>query len=650
MRNLIDQAGWIFRSHLATVQPLDDQQRLVTRIAVGFLILPAVFVNQSLANGLFCVVALFLGFKLPKAKWLFFWGFLATFLVGLGVIYRFEEFTTSSVFAAFLSQIIALKTWELRSSRDTHFAVYGALFAVFTGTLSGNIELFGVLVIPQVIVAVGALFYAESKRLYFGGLSLRFLVRYLPLMSLVVLVIVTLFALFPRIGGGFLDFGLGSTQQVGLSDRVRPGALSSLAGNDDVVFRVWGEVPPDSYWRVFVMDQYRDGEWITSDNPVTTPELFAGDLRTTLRMEIESTQLARLPRIQWSALSVGAPSYGLTQQYASDSSRYLDINAQLFSEVTESYHESHARIPQLGPAPRLEAWLDPIRGLSLDKQIQVIGDSFRETKTYSVTPELQDISDIDQMWFEVDEGYCGYFAGIAAEALMRLGHPVRMVTGFLGHDRLDGLDYALIRQSHAHAWIDVYDGESWRSIDPTTWVVDQSGSGFLQSPLQSFLQQRSEMAGRSGARTPHWLPRPVQDALVFWARMNEQASRFLIDNVLYFDRDKQMQLYRWMMDRLIWVLGICVLVLGLFWLIWKCRKSKSIDPYLKQYDRLIQKIGLVRSAGMLPGDEESDLLLAERREFLAHWLAYQSELADRQRLDDSLHSLKHHVNGSVSSG
>jgi len=41
-------------------------------------------------------------------------------------------------------------------------------------------------------------------------------------------------------------------------------------------------------------------------------------------------------------------------------------------------------------------------------------------------------------------------------------------------------------------------------------------------------------------------------------------------------------------------------------------------------------------------------LLAERREFLAHWLAYHSELADRQQLSVSLCSLKQHVNDSVS--
>ena len=643
MRNLIDQAGWIFRSHLATVQPLDDQQRLVTRIAVGFLILPAVFVNQSLANGLFCAVALFSGFKLPKAKWLFFWGFSATFLVGLGVIYRFEEFTTSSVFAAFLSQIIALKTWELRSSRDTHFAVYGALFAVFTGTLGGNIELFGVLVIPQVVVAVGALFYAESKRLYFGGLSLRFLVRYLPLMSLVVLVIVTLFALFPRIGGGFLDFGFGSTQQVGLSDRVRPGELASLAGNDDVVFRVWGDVPRDGYWRAFVMDQYQDGEWFASENRVIVPELLSAPLNKTLRMEMESNQLSRIPRLQWSQLSAGRTDYGLTQRLDSDESMYLDIELQLYSTAEESYHPSHLAIPSLQPAPQLELWLELIRDESLEDQIASIGSYFRNTKTYSVTPSVGDVRDIDQLWFDINEGYCGYFAGLAAEALMRLGYPVRMVTGYLGHDQPEGLGYVLIRQEHAHAWIDVHDGERWRTLDPTTWVVAESGAGFSQSLVQSFLEQRSQVAGLS-RRAPDWLPIPVRDALIAWARMSERTTRFLIDNVLYFDRDKQLALYAWLQRWVGWVLAFIVGLVALAAMRYLPQSRVQTDKRLRQYDATITKVGITRLPGMLPGDEDSDVLLPERLGFREAWLSHSiRDTVDRSMLmtlDTALSRLK----------
>ena len=53
---------------------------------------------------------------------------------------------------------------------------------------------------------------------------------------------------------------------------------------------------------------------------------------------------------------------------------------------------------------------------------------------------------------------------------------------------------------------------------------------------------------KQGQGVAHALPRPAQNALSFWARMHEQSSRFLIDDVLDFDCDQRMQLHRRMMD------------------------------------------------------------------------------------------------------
>lgn len=642
MHKMFKQFGWIFHSRLATVKPLTDLQRILTRVAVAFLILPAVFVNQSHANGVFCVCALLLGLVLTKLKWPLTSAFFVTFVIGVGVIYQFEEITTSSVFTAFLSQILAMKTWELRSSRDSHFAIYGSLFAVFTGTLSGSVEFFGTIVIPQVVLAIGILFYTESKRFYLNGLSIKFLVRYLPLMSLIFITIMTLFVLFPRIGGGFLDFGFGSTKQLGLSERVRPGELASLAGNDDVVFRVWGDMPRGAYWRTFVMDQYQGGEWFISENRVVFPELFYDPLKASLRMEMESSQLSQIPRLQWSRLSVGHTNYGLTQRLDSDESMYLDIELELFSKAEEAYDSFNLSIPSLQPAPRLEQWLEPIRDKTLEDQIASISAFFRDTKTYSITPSVKDVRTIDKLWFDLNEGYCGYFAGLAAEALMRLGYPVRMVTGFFGNDKMEGLGYALVRQQHAHAWIDVYDGERWRMLDPTTWVVAESGSDYPQS----LFDQRSKFAD-FGHATPEWLPEPVRDALIAWARMGERTTRFLIDNVLYFDRDKQIAVYVWIKNSIGWLLALIVGLITLFVIrnhpITRDQKDQALD----RYDALITKLGVNRLPGMLPGDEDSNICLSERLSFRDVWLQKAaSGTADhsvKTQLDNALLRLKEAV-------
>ena len=625
MRRLLRQITWVFRSRLATTTALDRQQQLVTRCTLIVLLLPAVALNQSTANLWYCLGCLCAGHFIRASGVAFHFTFLTALGLGVGLIHQFEEWTTMSVFTAFLSQIVALKSWELRTSRDGHFAIYGALFAVFTGTLNGRLELFGALLLPQIVAALGALFYLQSKSFRFGSLRFRFLLRYLPVMGLTLLVIASLFLLFPRIGGGFLDFGFGSSRQVGLSDRVRPGDLASLAGNNDVVFRVWGDLPDTSYWRVFVMDDYQDGEWSSSDQTTTVQERLQGPLNRSIRMEIESSQFQRIPRLQWSEVSFGSPGFGFTQRLDLDEPAYLEVDLSLYAEIEElDPARRGATIPRLGSAPRLDQWVDSIRSLSLDQQVDAIGQYFRKTKTYTTTPEIQNVTAIDQLWFDVSEGYCGYFAGLAAEALMRLGYPVRLVTGFLGVDRIDGLEYALIRQQHAHAWIDVYDGVRWRTLDPTTWVVQESGSGFRQSPLQAMLERRSLMMNGATVRATDWMPQSIRNALIYWARVSEYSTRFLIDNVLYFDRDKQIQLYQWITGRKLWVIaGVLFLVIYLVF-VRRRQKTVQVDPYLKQYDRLMTRLDIVRSPGMLPGDELSQQMIDERRAFRAAWLAYRA--------------------------
>ncbi|MDB2403046.1 transglutaminase domain-containing protein [Litoricolaceae bacterium] len=589
------------------------------------LLMPAVGLNQSTANLWYCLGCLCAGHFIRASGVAFHFTFLTALGLGAGVIHQFEQWTTMSVFTAFLSQIVALKSWELRTSRDGHFAIYGALFAVFTGTLNGRMELFGALLFPQIVTALVALFYLQSKFFRFGSLRFRFLLRYLPVIGLTLLVIASLFLLFPRIGGGFLDFGFGSSRQVGLSDRVRPGDLASLAGNNDVVFRVWGDLPDTSYWRVFVMDDYQDGEWSSSDQTTTVQERLQGPLNRSIRMEIESSQFQRIPRLQWSEISFGSPGYGFTQRLDLDEPAYLEVDLSLYAEIEElDPAPSGATIPHLGSAPRLDQWVDSIRSLSLDQQVDAIGQYFRKTKTYTTTPEIQNVTAIDQLWFDVSEGYCGYFAGLAAEALMRLGYPVRLVTGFLGVDRIDGLEYALIRQQHAHAWVDVYDGVRWRALDPTTWVVQESGSGFRQSPLQAMLERRSLMMNGATVRATDWMPQSIRNALIYWARVSEYSTRFLIDNVLYFDRDKQIQLYQWMTGRQVWVIvGVLFFVIYIVF-VRRRQKTVQVDPYLKKYDRLMARLDIVRAQGMLPGDEPSQQMIDERRAFRVAWLAYRA--------------------------
>jgi hypothetical protein len=74
-------------------------------------------------------------------------------------------------------------------------------------------------------------------------------------------------------------------------------------------------------------------------------------------------------------------------------------------------------------------------------------------------------------WFLLEEraGHCEYFAGAMVAMLNDLDIPARMVTGYSGGDLLSAGDRAVVRESNAHAWVEVRIGSDggWVVFDPT---------------------------------------------------------------------------------------------------------------------------------------------------------------------------------------
>ena len=81
-------------------------------------------------------------------------------------------------------------------------------------------------------------------------------------------------------------------------------------------------------------------------------------------------------------------------------------------------------------------------------------------------------------------GHCEYFASAMTVMLRAEGIPARYVTGFLPGEYNDvGGDY-IIRQSDAHAWVEVYfPGYGWITFDPTPPGDAKSGGLFARLGL-----------------------------------------------------------------------------------------------------------------------------------------------------------------------
>jgi len=76
---------------------------------------------------------------------------------------------------------------------------------------------------------------------------------------------------------------------------------------------------------------------------------------------------------------------------------------------------------------------------------------------------------IEQFLYDWKVGHCEYFASSMTLLCQSVGLQARMVTGFKcdEYDKSMG-NYYIVRQSHAHAWVEVKTPEGWRRFDPTS--------------------------------------------------------------------------------------------------------------------------------------------------------------------------------------
>jgi protein-glutamine gamma-glutamyltransferase len=98
---------------------------------------------------------------------------------------------------------------------------------------------------------------------------------------------------------------------------------------------------------------------------------------------------------------------------------------------------------------------------------------FSYTLDLSGEKRVDDDANRDPMvWFlyDVRKGHCQYFASAMTLMCQSIGMQARIVQGYKCDEYNDtpGAGYFIVRQSHAHAWVEVLTPEGWTIFDPTT--------------------------------------------------------------------------------------------------------------------------------------------------------------------------------------
>lgn len=457
--------------------------------------------------------------------------------------------TLASVESAFgvLLILIGLKVAETNHARDVQVL---ALLGCFLGLC----DLFFEQDFDRWLYVGAAYLLVFAARIYFYQPRVeRGFRRSLSQTTLIIAQAVPLtllfFLFFPRFTGEFRVFFRGGLSgNTGLSEKLAPGSIASLALRGDTAFTVAfpdNNLPlaRDLYWRGMVLWDGTGLNW-ERGGPVRReekPEGLAGDpIRQHIMIEpYGDTWLFALDypssQVPYAMYETGGALRRTRQIYTRIG---YDVESRLVNrQVTLKDDELKAasRTP-VTVSPEVRALAESLRyNARSDAEIVNRGLSYFRASgfVYSLSPGAYASPALDEFLFKRKIGFCEHYAAAFASLMRLAGVPARVVIGYQGGEYNEIGHYLIVRQSDAHAWCEVHlRGQGWQRVDPTGVIAPDRVNVGLQSYLEAGDGARS--AATQAVSSAVW--RDVQRrARLYWANLSYQWNL----RVLSFDRDTQ---------------------------------------------------------------------------------------------------------------
>jgi len=161
----------------------------------------------------------------------------------------------------------------------------------------------------------------------------------------------------------------------------------------------------------------------------------------------------------------GPKKYTLVSEISDPNRTY---NSELPHPDDTVFPERFLQLPEISTATKnLSANLTRSSNSAREKAFNIL-NHFRD---FGYTLEMKNDPDktaLEYFLFDRKEGHCEYFASAMVILLRAAGVPARLVNGFVGAEWHDWGNYLIVRQSHAHSWVEAYlPGVGWAVFDPT---------------------------------------------------------------------------------------------------------------------------------------------------------------------------------------
>lgn len=299
----------------------------------------------------------------------------------------------------------------------------------------------------------------------------------------------------PGPGGDSPDTRNGGLAYYGFSERMDLSVRGDLS--DDLVMRVRASAP--AMWKALAFDVYDGKAWIGDESEpqavegdppyVYPPEFRSVGPRATItqtfyiEQELPNVLFAagqpdtiyveggisydRLGSVRTPATLTASSHYSVVSTRGAATPRELRNTTGDIPESFANYLQLPDDLPQ-----RVRALAREITtGATNDyDRVRAIEEHLRENYLYSlrspVPPEDQD--SVDHFLFDTNVGFCEQFASATAVMLRTLGVPTRVVVGHTPGTRNPFTGYYEVKESDAHAWVEVwFPGLGWYDFDPT---------------------------------------------------------------------------------------------------------------------------------------------------------------------------------------
>ena len=432
-----------------------------------------------------------------------------------------SEAVLPGVLARLILTLSGIKLLQHKSDRDWMFlyimaffqvllaagmsisALYFGAFLAFFFCMVGTVIVFEMRKTRRAVAEkIGTKKTASKEAGFTKGWLGRIPVTAFVLIFFIVAVAAPLFFMLPRVGGaGIGADNSGPSTKSGFSDRVQLGGIGRIQQNDEVVMRVrleGNDVTGNLKWRGMAHDTFDGHTWSRSrpqarepktrvDRDIIQVDYASGReslLRQTIYLEpLDTPVLFAAPRavgVQGNFSLLVKDLYGgISFQRTGERSTYRVLSDTSLPPEGDLRRDNAAYPIQFGNYLQVPNGLDPriselaegvAKGYRTRFDAALAVENYLQTQ-FGYTLELKagGGDPLADFLFNVREGHCEYFATAMVMMLRTQGIAARLVTGFQQGDYNETADVFVVRQRHAHAWVEVYfpGEEVWVPFDPT---------------------------------------------------------------------------------------------------------------------------------------------------------------------------------------